>query len=147
MLRFDGYNEWRSAPVITDKESPWYNVDKIALSLHHYLQVDRNVFRTKQIAYIIGEDFAWDNAFYDFFNLDAIVEYMNNDETYKKMYRFRYSTPTEFVDSIYNEKERLDVQKTEKGDEDMLPYADIDSRTSKVSYWTGFYSSRPNFKK
>ena len=109
MLRFDGYNDGRSPPVIADIESPLYNIDKIGDKLHRQLQTDSNVFRTSQIAYIIGEDFAWDNAFYDFFNLDAIMEYMNNHETYSKLYHFRYSTPTEFIDSIYNDKEALHI--------------------------------------
>jgi hypothetical protein len=48
----------------------------------------------------------------------------------------QYSTPSMYVDKI----KELDIEWPTKYD-DMFPYAD-----NEFSYWTGFYSSRPNDK-
>lgn len=52
-------------------------------------------------------------------------------------YFFRYSTPSEYIDAI----NKLDIKWPVKYD-DMFPYSD-----SPDSFWTGFFTTRPNIKR
>ena len=52
-------------------------------------------------------------------------------------YKFKYSTPSNYIDAIRQDK---NIEWPVKYD-DMFPYSD-----AADSYWTGFYSSRPNDK-
>lgn len=146
MLKFDAY-DFRSAPIVSDIESPLYNVKEIGELVIKQVEEDKKVFATSHIVYIIGEDFAWENALFVYQNLEEIIEYLNNNSTINKKYLFRQSTPKDYIAAVHQEKHKLTVQKNEEFDQDMFPYADFDENTKNISYWTGFYSSRPNFKK
>ena len=66
-----------------------------------------------------------------------------NAGTDKHGYTLKYSTPSEYIESL---KAFQNSTPSFKGwpvkVDDMFPYAD-----SKTAYWTGYYTSRPNFKK
>ena len=51
-----------------------------------------------------------------------------------------YSTPQEYISNLKAEKEIVG-NFTVKSNSDFFPYAD-----DGVSYWVGYYSSRPQFK-
>ena len=57
----------RAAPIIYDEESDQHNVDKITEVFMKNVTnwVDMAADR-ENIMVIIGDDFAWENAFYDF---------------------------------------------------------------------------------
>jgi alpha-mannosidase len=66
--------------------------------------------------------------------MDHMIEYMNANHADK--YHFRYSTPSDYVDSI----NALNMTWPTKTD-DMFPYSD-----NPDAYWTGYFTSRPNHK-
>lgn len=80
MLKFDAY-DFRSAPIVSDCESPLYNVREIGELVVNQVEEDKKVFATSQIVYIVGEDFAWENAIFVYQNLEEIIEYLNNNST------------------------------------------------------------------
>lgn len=51
---------------------------------------------------------------------------------------FKLSTPGRYLDSLKKEKVKWPIVK----DHDFFPYAE-----SHITSWSGFYSSRPGFKK
>ena len=94
---------------------------------------------------IIGDDFAWENAFYDFQQLDALINYMNTHEKYKNDYFIKYSTPGEYIAALYENKHKFKVTKTMHGDKDFFPYDD--GNQTKPEMWTGYFTTRPMLKK
>lgn len=146
MLKFDAHS-FRAAPIVSDCESPLYNVKDIGELVIYQVEDDKQLFATSHIVYLIGEDFAWENALWTYQNIEEIVDYLNNNSTINQKYLFRQSTPKEYIKAVHQEKHKLTIQKNEEDDLDMFPYADFDENTKNISYWTGYYSSRPNFKK
>jgi hypothetical protein len=63
-----------------------------------------------------------------------MIDYMN--EHHSDRYVFKYSTPSVYVDAIA----KYDIEWPTKYD-DLMAYAD-----APQSYWSGFYTSRPNNK-
>lgn len=82
----------------------------------------------------MGGDFAYQNAFYDFRNMDLLKEGLY--KAYQHNSTFIYSTPNDYLDAIYKKGLRWPTKT-----DDFLPYA-----SSPHSYWTGFYTSRPTLK-
>ena len=82
----------------------------------------------------MGNDFSYQNAEWIFTSLDKIVQHTK--ELYPNI-EVVYSTPSKYFDEIKDEFEKFPVYSKSN----FLPYSD-DSK----SYWTGFYTSRPNFK-
>ena len=66
--------------------------------------------------------------------MDAMIYYMNKHHSDK--YYFKYSTPSEYIDAI----NKFNIKWPTKYD-DMFPYSD-----DPYSYWTGYYTTRPNMK-
>ncbi|ONM04362.1 NADPH--cytochrome P450 reductase 2 [Zea mays] len=81
----------------------------------------------------MGDDFSYQYAESWFRNMDKLIYHVNKDGQVHAL----YSTP-----SIYTDAKHLsNVSWPVKYDE-YFPYAD-----SKNSYWTGYYTSRPTFKR
>jgi hypothetical protein len=66
--------------------------------------------------------------------MDNMIEYMN--ENFKGKYNFFYSTPSMYVDALAKSEAKFPTKY-----DDMFPYSD-----KPDSYWTGYFSSRPNDK-
>lgn len=81
-----------------------------------------------------GGDFMYMNAFFNFHNLDRVIDYIN--DKYAGKYYFKYSTPSEYVDAVA----KYNISWPAKYD-DMFPYSD-----QAGNWWTGFYTSRANLK-
>lgn len=114
--------------------SPDFNAAEKAELLIADLKARSEHYLTDEIFVVFGDDFQYKDAEQNYRNLDAIIDYMNNHHA--ERYIFRYSTPSEYVDALA----KLDVKWPTKYD-DMFPYSD-----SPNSFWTGFYTSRPNLK-
>jgi hypothetical protein len=63
-----------------------------------------------------------------------MIEYMN--ENHSDKYNFFYSTPSMYVDALATYNASFPTKY-----DDMFPYSD-----NPDSYWTGYFSSRPNDK-
>ena len=76
---------------------------------------------------LVGADFRWENSEYNFYNIDHLMEYINNNPIYNKTYNIRYSTASDYIRVVHkNQRERslYTVQKNEKNDMDLYPYSD-----------------------
>jgi hypothetical protein len=82
----------------------------------------------------MGNDFSYQNAEWIFVSLDKIVKHTQS--LYPNI-EVIYSTPSKYFESLKDQMDLFGVYTTA----DLLPYAD-----DYKSYWTGFYTSRPNFK-
>ena len=91
-------------------------------------------YRTDEILVLFGDDFQYMQADQNFAQMDNMIEYMNSKHGNK--YNFMYSTPSQYIDAI----NRYNVTWPTKYD-DGFPYSD-----KANSYWTGYFTSRPNFK-
>jgi len=89
---------------------------------------------TDECFVLFGDDFRYMNAMQNFESMDHMISYMN--ENFSDKYNFFYSTPSQYVDAIA----AYDVEWPTKYD-DGFPYSDAPD-----SYWTGYFSSRPNDK-
>jgi hypothetical protein len=83
----------------------------------------------------MGCDFAYQNAKSEFEALENLISYINEHNTANM--ELKISTPGIFIKEIKKENITWPVRY-----DDSFPYADIQS-----DYWTGFYSSREDFKK
>jgi hypothetical protein len=102
--------------------------------LKDYLDDMSSHYLHDQIFLPFGGDFNFMNAFQNYKNMDAMIEYMN--VKYADEFKFIYSTPSKYVDAI----KALEVTWPVKYD-DMFPYSDHPD-----AYWTGYFSSRANSK-
>ena len=91
-------------------------------------------YRTDEILVLFGDDFQYMQADQNFAQMDNMIEYMNSKHGNK--YNFMYSTPSQYIDAV----NKYNVTWPTKYD-DGFPYSD-----KANSYWTGYFTSRPNFK-
>ena len=63
-----------------------------------------------------------------------MIEYMNTNQ---KQYVLRYSTPSDYIDALQKYNATFPTNQA-----DLFPYSD-----NPDSYWTGYFTSRPNDKK
>lgn len=82
-----------------------------------------------------GDDFSFMNSEAQYKNLELIIGLCNKINTVNM--NFIQSTPQTYVNALKNENVEWPTR-----NDDLLPYASDPAR-----YWTGFYSSRPGFKK
>ena len=126
--RFSG-----DSPIVDDEDLETYNVDEKLELMYTRVLDQASHYRTDNILVTFGCDFTYMNALKNFKNTDKLIKYMN--EKYDDV-NFIYSTPNDYIDSVH----KADIAFPVKYD-DMLPYA-----SDKHEYWTGYYTSRANFK-
>ena len=109
---------------------------------------------TGNLIVLFGEDFEYENALYNYYNLDnlikAVDEYQNQtNDLYKgaigpTKFKLRYSTPSEYIESLknYQTKNKMTFPGWPLRSADLFPYAD-----KAFAYWTGYFSTRANLKK
>jgi hypothetical protein len=92
-------------------------------------------FKTNHLLIPFGNDFEFRNASINFGNMSQIVEYINQNSD-----RFgvdiKFSLLSEYFDAI-----NKDAPAFPQLDVDFFPYAD-----NNESYWTGYFTSRPEIK-
>jgi hypothetical protein len=81
----------------------------------------------------MGDDFAWENAFKPFKEIDKLIRHLNEGDYNMNVF---YSTPNTYVDAVKKENADWPVKT-----DDFFPYSD-----NKHSYWTGYFTSRPGLK-
>jgi hypothetical protein len=92
-------------------------------------------YQTNHIFIPMGCDFSYTNAKMNYESMDALIEYIN--QRYHFNTTVMYSTPGEYIRAI----SAIDIAWPTRY-ADMFPYAD-----KPEDYWTGYFTSRPNFKK
>ncbi|KAH9608357.1 hypothetical protein KSS87_017812 [Heliosperma pusillum] len=126
-------NDLRSIPV---QDNPFlydYNVAERVKDFINSCLYQANVTRTNHIMWTMGDDFAYQYAETWFKQMDKLIHYVNKDERVNAL----YSTPSAYVDAKYAANETWPLKS-----HDYFPYADRDN-----AYWTGFFTSRPAFKR
>jgi lysosomal alpha-mannosidase len=131
---FDIITDYPFCDWINDESTRDYNAPNEAENLIPLLEERISHYATDEILLLFGGDFEFYNAYNNYKQMDAMIEYMNKH--YSDKYIFKYSTPSDYVAAIA----KHNVPWSTKYD-DMFPYSD-----SPDSYWTGFFSSRANDK-
>jgi alpha-mannosidase len=81
----------------------------------------------------MGTDFRYQYAYSWFRQIDKFIHYVNKDGRLNVL----YSTPSIYTDAKYAANESWPLKT-----DDFFPYADKPN-----AYWTGYFTSRPAFKK
>ena len=96
------------------------------------------VYQTHNILMMFGDDFRFVHAEKQFVNIEKLMRYINEKE---KGISIKFSTPSEYFDAVHAAAAVTSAKfPTFAGD--FYPYSD-----DGKSYWTGFYSTRPNLKR
>ena len=133
-----------SAPRGYDWEEPGvprvssWNAGSRAASLVSKLKRRATAYKTKHLLVTFGDDFKFKNAALQFQNMDLIIKNINSNQGLGV--HIRYSTLSEYFQAVHSDAHRKSVAfPFHRGD--FFPYAD-----NGDSYWTGYYSTRPNLK-
>ncbi|CAI5530291.1 unnamed protein product [Closterium sp. Naga37s-1] len=119
--------------VQDDPQSGESNVRKLVDLFVQRAWEQAKVTRSNHVMFTMGKDFAYSNAIMWFKNMDKLIHYVNLDGRVNAL----YSTPSIYLDAKQQAEETWPVKTG-----DFFPYAD-----APHAYWTGFYSSRPAFKR
>ncbi|CAI5503332.1 unnamed protein product [Closterium sp. Naga37s-1] len=130
-FRYDT-NNW-DPPVQDDPELYDYNVQERVDKFVETALKQAESYRTNHIMWTMGDDFAYSNAVTWFRNMDKLIHYVNRDGRVNAF----YSTPSIYVDAKHRANESWPLKTG-----DFFPYADCPH-----CYWTGYFSSRPAFKR
>ncbi|XP_072954939.1 alpha-mannosidase [Typha angustifolia] len=120
-------------PVQDDHLLYDYNVEQRVNDFINAAITQANVTRTNHIMWTMGDDFQYQYAESWFRQMDKLIHYVNKDDRVHAL----YSTP-----SIYTDAKNAANESWPLKYDDYFPYAD-----SSNAYWTGYYTSRPTFKR
>ena len=120
-------------PVIIEEDYPLFNANQTAETFMAYLTKQAAATKTDNLFVPIGGDFQFNDGPWRYRSIDNLMKVFN--AMYSNM-TMMYSTPSKYLDAIIAANETWPTKY-----DDMLPYAQY-----KDDYWTGFYTSRPNFK-
>ncbi|CAG2176880.1 unnamed protein product, partial [Oppiella nova] len=124
-------------PIIDDRESEDYNVDKIVDKFLNYIKPYAANYATNHLLIPMGMDFNFQSANAWFTNMDKLIKFVNARQVNGSNINVFYSTPTCYLAAVHQSNHTL----TYKSD-DFFPYAS-DAHT----YWTGYFTSRPALKR
>ncbi|KAK0403102.1 hypothetical protein QR680_016716 [Steinernema hermaphroditum] len=122
-------------PIMDNEELEGYNVDQKVQMFVEHIKKQRSAQRHNHIMLLMGSDFQYSNANTWYTNLDKLIKYVN--EKANGTVKVFYSTPSCYVDALTGSGVHV-----EKKSDDLFPYA-----SSNHSYWTGYFTSRPTFKR
>ncbi|KAK6022658.1 alpha mannosidase, middle domain protein [Ostertagia ostertagi] len=112
--------------------------DALLILIMHCLKklVQSSFLRSSHVMLLMGSDFQYTDANTWYTNLDKLIQHVNGNATHG-LHVF-YSTPSCYVKGLTESSTtRLPTK-----DDDFFPYA-----SSNISYWTGYFTSRPTFKR
>ncbi|CAL5369072.1 unnamed protein product [Camellia sinensis] len=110
-----------------------YNVEQRVNDVINAAITQANVTRTNHIMWTMGDDFQYQYAESWFKQMDKLIHYVNKDGRINVL----YSTP-----SLYTDAKNAENGSWPLKTDDYFPYADDTN-----AYWTGFFTSRPAFKR
>ncbi|XP_031095646.1 alpha-mannosidase-like isoform X2 [Ipomoea triloba] len=110
-----------------------FNVEERVNDFINAALMQANVTRANHIMWTMGDDFQYQYAESWFRQMDKLIHYVNKDGRVNAL----YSTPSIYVDAKHATNESWPLKT-----DDYFPYAD-----SAKAYWTGFFTSRPAFKR
>lgn len=113
---------------------PGYNLDERLDEFATWVYTFRDTFHTNQIFIPFGGDFNYQNAHGYYLSLDRLVS--SAKERFSDIEVF-YSTPATYMEEVI----KTEGVAWNTSSDDFFPYAD-----DSESYWTGFFTSRPNQK-
>ncbi|CAB3385076.1 Hypothetical predicted protein [Cloeon dipterum] len=95
-----------------------------------------DMYRSNNVIWTMGADFAYTVAKRWYSNLDVLIRHVN-EVSHKTGVAVAYSTPSCYLQALNAENRTWPVK-----EDDFFPYA-----SEKHTYWTGYFTSRPNLKK
>ena len=95
-------------------------------------------YRTHNVLMMFGDDFRFQQAEKQFVNIEKLMRYINEKE---KGITIRFSTPSEYFDAVHAAA-AVTATRFPSYEGDFYPYSD-----DGKSYWTGYYTTRPNLKR
>ena len=110
-----------------------YNIEEKTEALYEYIIQTAGNYKTDHVFLPFGDDFNFMDSLKMFRNIDKLIKNMN--EKYDDIEMF-YSTPNNYIDAVYELEEEWPTKY-----DDFIPHSD-----GPDAYWTGFYTSRANFK-
>ncbi|KAF5738117.1 lysosomal alpha-mannosidase isoform X2 [Tripterygium wilfordii] len=110
-----------------------YNVEKRVKDFRKAAKSQAKLTRTNHIMWTMGGDFEYQYAESWFKQMDKLIHHVNNDSRVNAL----YSTP-----SIYTVAKNAAKESWPLKTDDYFPYAEMEN-----DYWTGFFTSRPAFKR
>uniref|UniRef100_A0A1Y1KZL6 Alpha-mannosidase n=1 Tax=Photinus pyralis TaxID=7054 RepID=A0A1Y1KZL6_PHOPY len=131
-------------PLVTDIRSSEYNLKEKVSSFTAFVKAQSSNYTSNNIMMAMGDDFTYQDAHYNYRNLDTLIKaYEDVEHLDNKLRRIRlhYSTPNCYVKAV-NEYAKQKGLKYKVKTDDFIPYASDSS-----SYWTGYYTSRPTQKR
>ncbi|CAH0546840.1 unnamed protein product [Brassicogethes aeneus] len=127
-------------PIIDDKKSPDYNVNKRVDDFFAQIKNMTKGYATNNVIVTMGEDFNYQDANVWFKNMDLLIKYANERQAFGSKYNLIYSTPSCYVKAVYDETKGKKKWLTKS--DDFFPYA-----SDPHSFWTGYFTSRPTIKR
>nr|XP_023026878.1 lysosomal alpha-mannosidase-like isoform X2 [Leptinotarsa decemlineata] len=127
-------------PIIDDRKSSDYNVDRRVDDLFDYLDHQSRYYATKNLIITMGGDFTYMDAETWFKNLDKLISYANQRQANGSIYNLIYSTPSCYVKAVHDAsvgKKSWPVKR-----DDFFPYA-----SDPHAFWTGYFTSRSTIKR
>ncbi|KAJ6645895.1 Lysosomal alpha-mannosidase, partial [Pseudolycoriella hygida] len=124
-------------PIIDDKSSPDYNVDRRVDDFIAYVNDMTKGYRTNNVLITMGEDFNYAIARMWYKNLDKLILYTNDRQKRDSQINVFYSTPSCYLKSLHD----ANITWTSKSD-DFFPYS-----SDPHAFWTGYFTSRPTIKR
>ncbi|XP_037024932.1 lysosomal alpha-mannosidase-like [Bradysia coprophila] len=122
-------------PIIDDKRSVEYNVDRRISEFESVMRDYEKVYRSNNVMLTMGGDFTFQIAEAYFKNLDKLIKHTNERQSQLKINAF-YSTPACYLKSLHDSNIEWPIKT-----DDYFPYA-----SDPHSYWAGYYTSRATLK-
>nr|APA33853.1 seminal fluid protein [Nilaparvata lugens] len=121
-------------PLMDNPKLHGYNVNGRIAQFVKAAESWAEAYKTHHVMITMGGDFNYIVASSWFKNMDKLIKYIN--QKYKDV-NVLYSTPACYLKAVHAENITWPV----KDDDDFMPYG-----SDEHSYWTGYYTSRPNLK-
>ncbi|CAH8671029.1 unnamed protein product [Schistosoma curassoni] len=125
--------------IVDNPYIPEYNVDSIVKKFIDYVHMISKAYQTNHIMVLMGCDFTYENAHFNYNNMDKLIKYVNQQQLHGSKINLFYSTPACYTKAVNEEFNRIGTINRRGGD--FFPYA-----SGPHSYWTGYYTSRPALK-
>jgi len=138
-----GYDWEEGSPGVAE-----YNVKQRVAELVRICQDRAHAYRTSELLVPWGDDFKFQNADYQFRNMDMLIKYLADHPKEFPGVTLQYSTLGNYFASVQRFVQKdAETRTAEQAplfgtfEGDFFPYADNDD-----SYWTGYYTTRPILK-